>query len=137
MSRAYLRAHRGEIAVGVLLAALTAAVALALPRSLAAELFAVLLVLIASVYVGFGLRESRARERNVEVLTAAGFVLVALLGLWVSPYLWVVGLVGHGAWDLAHYPHGLQAKIPGWYAPFCAAYDWVLGASVLIWIWTG
>ncbi len=137
-SRAYLRAHRTEIAVDVLLAALTAAVALLLPRPLAAELLAVLLALIASVYVGFGLRESRPRERNAEVAGAAGFVLVALLGLWVSPYLWVAGLVGHGVWDLAHHPRGgLRTEVPGWYPPFCAAYDWALGASVLVWIWAG
>ena len=136
-SRSYLRAHRAEIAVGLLLAALTAAVALMLPRPLAAELFAVLLALIASVYVGFGLRASRGGERNVEVATAAGFVVVALLGLWVSPYFWVAGLVGHGVWDLAHHPRGLRTEVPGWYPPYCAAYDWALGASVLVWIWAG
>ena len=136
-SRAYLRARRVEIAVGVLLAALTAAVALALPRPLAAEFFAVLLALIASVYVGFGLRASRRGERHAEVAGAAGFVLVAMLGLWVSPYLWVAGLVGHGVWDLAHHPRGLRTEVPGWYPPFCAAYDWAMGAFVLAWIWAG
>ena len=85
-----------------------------------------LLTLIAAVYVGFALQG--ASGVGLELAAAAGFVVLALSGLWLSPWFIVVGLALHGVWDLLH--HGnvkvVKTRIPQGYVPFCVSYNWLL-----------
>jgi len=58
--------------------------------------------------------------------------VLALLGLWLAPVLVAVGLILHGFWDLAHRPRGITTKLPSWYPPFCAAFDFVFAGAFLV-----
>ena len=89
---------------------------------------AVLLTLIAAVYIGFALRDRGGSGVGLELAAAAGFTLLALVGLQVSPWFIVAGLALHGCWDILHH-NGvglIKTKVPQWYIPFCTGCDWLL-----------
>jgi hypothetical protein len=122
---------RGLIA-GVVGGAVTAWIAWSslIPDALAFH--SVALTLIASIYMGFAFMDGRVPIVILELSVAAGFVVLALLGLWVAPAFLAVGLILHGFWDLAHQPRLVKTKIPSWYPPFCAAYDFVFAGVFLL-----
>lgn len=65
---------------------------------------------------------------GLELVGVVSFTLLALAGLWASPWFIVVGLVLHGVWDVLHHNGWdvVKTKIPQGYIPFCAGYDWLL-----------
>lgn len=93
---------------------------------------AVTLAVIGAIYVGFGFADGRVSIAVLELTVATAFLVLALLGLWWTPVLIAVGLVLHGAWDLGHRPHGIATKLPAWYPPFCAAFDFVFAGAFLV-----
>jgi hypothetical protein len=93
---------------------------------------AVALALIAAIYLGFALMDGRISIAILEWTVGTVFVVLALLGLWQAPVLLAVGLILHGCWDLAHRPHGITTRLPVWYPPFCAAYDFVFAGVFLL-----
>ena len=92
----------------------------------------VALTLIASIYMGFAFLDGRVSIVILELSVAGGFVVLALVGLWSAPAFLAVGLILHGLWDLAHHPRWIKTKIPSWYPPFCAAYDFVFAGIFLL-----
>ena len=57
---------------------------------------------------------------------------MAAAGLWISPWILIVGLFLHGFWDIAHHNQTFKlVKIPKWYIPFCATYDWTIAAYLI------
>jgi chromate transport protein ChrA len=100
------------------------------------ELFAMAMVLIGSVYLGFGFKEKRIRFRNIEIASAVFFVIFALFGLWMSPWFIVAGLLLHGFWDLLHHQESNMTKIPEWYIPLCIIYDWAAAGYLTYFIIT-
>jgi hypothetical protein len=66
----------------------------------AATVYALGLVLIASVYIGFAVADGRWVVIALETNVAAIFVLVAAAAVTESPWLLVVGPAGHGLKDL-------------------------------------
>jgi hypothetical protein len=116
------------------LAVLTIVILLGLPRTHSLEVLAVLLTLIASVYLGFAILDGQLRNIIIEVTVALTFIIVALLGLWVSPYFLLAGYVGHGVWDMVHSQTLVQTKVPAWYKPFCMVYDWMIAAFIVVWL---
>ena len=99
------------------------------------EFHAVLLTLIAAVYIGFALQDRLGSGLRLELTAAAGFVVLALLGLWLSPWLIVAGLGLHGCWDILHH-NGvgvIKTRVPQWYIPFCVGYDWLLALFLGVW----
>lgn len=117
--------------VGVTSGALTALIAWSpmIPDSLAFH--SVSLAVIGAIYVGFGLADGRVSIAVLELSVATAFLVLALLGLWLAPVFVAVGLVLHGFWDLAHRPRGITTKLPSWYPPFCAAFDFVFAGVFL------
>jgi len=93
---------------------------------------AVALALIAAIYLGFALMDGRISIAILEWSVGTVFVVLALLGLWQAPVLMAVGLILHGCWDIAHRPRGVTTKLPAWYPPFCAAYDFVFAGVFLL-----
>jgi hypothetical protein len=66
----------------------------------ATTVYALGLVLIAGIYIGFAVADGRPKVIVVESIVASGFVVIAAVGLTVSVWLIVVGLAGHGLKDL-------------------------------------
>ena len=97
--------------------------------------FALLLVLIAAMYLAFVAYFGDYSRLRPEACAVAVFAVLGLLGLRF-PALLVLGYALHGGWDLAHeiWAHlGAGAggarpftDIPLAYGVFCAAYDWYM-----------
>ena len=105
-----------------------------LPRTLAFDLTALLLTVIAAVYVGFALADGRPAVMLQELSAAAFFVLLAALGLWVNPYLWVLGLVLHAVWDWLHHIEVVGTRVPSYYPPVCVLVDLLLAVFLAVWL---
>ena len=73
-----------------------------------------------------------ANRLYLELSAATAFIVLALLGMWLAPAFIAVGLVLHGFWDLAHRPRAITTKLPSWYPPFFAAYDFVFAGAFLV-----
>jgi len=67
-------------------------------------------------------------------LEAAGipiFAALAVLGVKVSPWFLVIGIVAHGVgWDSWHYQH--SPYIPDWYSTGCLLVDITIGAYAAV-----
>jgi len=85
-----------EITVGITLAGVTAALLLALPEPMAKGAVAILLSVIAAIYIGFSLASKGELPVIKQVAGAIGFILLAFLGLWFSWWFLVAGLALHG-----------------------------------------
>ena len=94
-----------------------------------ATVYAISLVLIAAVYIGFAVADGRKKVLAVEVSVATIFVLVGAVAVTGSPWVAVAGLVGHGATDLWQHRTGFVNNTR-WWAPFCLTIDWVAAAIV-------
>lgn len=98
------------------------------------ELLALILAVIAAVYVGVALAQESPATLGVEIAFALVIGGLILLGLWASPYWLAAGYFAHGAWDVAHHratPALPGVSLPRWYAPSCLIYDWAIGILVL------
>ncbi|MBC2959400.1 hypothetical protein [Nocardioides deserti] len=94
--------------------------------------YAVMLAVIASIYVGFAVADGRAKVVAVESAVALAFVVLAaaaLSDLAGATWFLVGGLVAHGCKDLwqhrTHFVNGTR-----WWPPFCVAVDWVAAVAV-------
>ncbi len=120
------------VAAGIACGAVTALIAWSsvIPDPLAFH--SVALAVIGAIYLGFALSDGRLPIVILELSVGTAFVVLALLGLWQAPVFVAVGLILHGFWDLAHRPRGITTKLPAWYPPFCAAYDFVFAGAFLL-----
>jgi hypothetical protein len=86
-------------------------------------------VVIASIYVGFAVADGRPAVLAVEVGVATVFVVLAAVAITSSPWLAVLGLVGHGVKDLWQHRTGFVANTR-WWPPFCLVVD-LVAATVI------
>ena len=101
-----------------------------------ATVYALGLVLIASVYIGFAVADGRRSVLVVETSVATVFVIVAAAAVTGSPWLLVVGLAGHGLKDLWQHRRQFVANTR-WWPPFCLVVDWVVAAVLVVLIVVG
>jgi hypothetical protein len=94
------------------------------------SVYAVGLVLIAAVYVGFAVADGRPKVIAVESSVTFAFVVVAAVAITASPWLLVAGLAGHGLKDLWQHRSHLVANTRCW-PPFCMVVDWVVAAIIV------
>lgn len=122
-----------NILIGLTLAASTIAIHQMLDPHQGLELTSLLLVLIGSVYFGFALMSKETKTILLEVSVASVFVSMAVLGLWLSPWIIIAGLFLHGIWDVIHHrSNSILARVPKWYIPFCATYDWAMALYLVL-----
>jgi hypothetical protein len=105
-----------------------------IPAAYRVDLLALQLIVIAAVYLGFGVNDGRYRPIMIEVVAFFGFLALTLLGMWWNPLMLVVGYIGHGLWDMLHDVGGIQTRMARWYPPACVIYDWLFAAAMLIWL---
>ena len=92
-------------------------------------IWAISLVIIASIYVGFAVADGRPTIIAVEVGVATGFVILATVAITGSPWLIVVGLLAHGVKDLWQHRTRFVANTR-WWPPFCLVVDGVAAAVI-------
>jgi hypothetical protein len=127
---------RAPVMGGVVVGALQAASPLAFPWLETATVYAIGLVGIAFIYIGFAVADGRAKVIAVEVGVAAVFVVVAAVSITASPWLLVVGLAGHGFKDLWQHRSQFVAGTR-WWPPFCLVVDWVAATAIAVAIVAG
>jgi hypothetical protein len=129
-SSAYRRL-RTPLIWGAVVGVLQAASPLAFSRLPPATVYALGLVFIAAVYIGFAVADGRRHVLVVEVAVASVFVLVAAAAVPGSVWLIVAGLGGHGVKDLWQHRTGF-VRGTRWWPPFCAAVDFVCAALIAV-----
>jgi hypothetical protein len=92
---------------------------------------ALLLCLIAAVYIGFAVADGRPTVIAVECLVAGAFVVLAAAGVTGTVWLLVAGYAGHGFKDFWQHRRQYVANTR-WWPPFCAAVDWLLAAVLVV-----
>ena len=112
-----------DVVFGLVLAAATCSGLLLLPAAMARDATAILLTLIAAIYVGFSLASNGRLALTRQVAGCLFFVALALLGLWLNWWFLAAGLALHGVWDFLHHGQRSRGIVPSWYGPFCAVYD--------------
>jgi hypothetical protein len=98
--------------------------------------YALGLVLIASIYIGFAIADGRPAVIAVESSVATVFVIVAAAAVTGTPWLLVLGLTGHGFKDLWQHRRHFVANTR-WWPPFCLVVDWIAAAAIAIEIIAG
>jgi hypothetical protein len=83
-----------------------------------ATVYALGLVVIASVYIGFAVADGRRTVLAVESGVASMFVIIAAAAVTGTPWLLVVGLAAHGLKDLWQHRRRFVANTR-WWPPFC------------------
>ena len=122
---------RTPLVWGAVIGVVQAASPLAFPPLPPATVYALGLVFIAAVYIGFAVADGRRHVLAVEVAVASVFVLVAAAAVPGSVWWIVAGLAGHGLKDLWQHRTGFVTGTR-WWPPFCAAVDWVCAALVAV-----
>jgi hypothetical protein len=95
-----------------------------------ATVYALGLVAIAWIYVGFAVADGRPKVIAVESSVTLAFVVVAAAAITGSPWLLVVGLAGHGLKDLWQHRTHFVANTR-WWPPFCMIVDFVVAAILV------
>jgi hypothetical protein len=98
--------------------------------------WAITLVIIAPIYVGFAVADGRPIVIAAEVGVAAGFIILAAVAIGASPWLVVIGLAGHGIKDLWQHRTRFVANTR-WWPPFCLVVDWVAATVIALLLITG
>ena len=96
-----------------------------------ATVYAMGLVLIAAIYIGFAVADGRPKVIVVEIIVASVFVVVAALAITGSIWLVVVGIFGHGLKDLWQHRRRFVATTR-WWPPFCLVVDWVAAPLIAV-----
>src|SRR5215203_4179444 len=124
------RALRAPVLWGIVVGLLQAATPLVFWWLESATVYALGLVAIASIYVGFAVADGRPKVIAVESTVTFAFVVVAAAAATGSPWLLVAGMVGHGLKDLwQHRSHFVTNT--RWWPPFCMVVDWVVAAIIV------
>jgi hypothetical protein len=101
-----------------------------------ALVWAISLVIVASVYIGFAVADGRPAVVAVEVGVATSFIIVAAIAVTSSPWLVVIGLTGHGIKDLWQHRTRFVANTR-WWPPFCLIVDFVAASVITVLLLTG
>ena len=129
-------ALRGPVFWGVIVGILQAGTPLLLWWLDAATVYALGLIVIAAIYIGFAVSDGRAKVIAVESSVAFTFVVIGAAAVTGTPWLLVAGLFGHGLKDL--WQHRTQfVRNTRWWPPFCMTVDFVVTAIIVVEIAAG
>ncbi len=101
-----------------------------------ATVYALGLAVIAAIYIGFAVADGRVKVIAAESSVAFGFVVVSAAAITATPWLLVIGFVGHGLKDLwQHRTHFVSDT--RWWPSFCMVVDWIVAAIIAVEIIAG
>jgi hypothetical protein len=136
MEESRAEAVRNPLLWGVVVGAAQAASPLGFRWLDAATVYALGLILIAAIYIGFAVADGRPAVVVVECCVAALFVLLGAAAVTGPAWLLVLGFVGHGLKDLWQHRTHYVANTR-WWPPFCLVVDWVVAAALVVLIVAG
>jgi hypothetical protein len=114
---------------GVTIGATQAAIAMTFWWLDPATVHALMVSMIAGVYIGFAVADGRPNVIAVESTVVVGFVVTSAVAVTVTPWLVVALYAAHGAKDL--WQHRTQfVRGTRWWPPFCFAVDLTVAAIV-------
>ena len=121
---------------GVAFGVVQAAVAMAFWWLEPSTVHALMVTLIAAVYIGFAVSDGRTNVIVVESTVVAAFFLASTAAVTATPWLVVALYLAHGAKDLwqhrTHFVRGTR-----WWPPFCFAVDMTVAGVVAALILAG
>ena len=97
---------------------------------------ALVITMIAAVYIGFAVADGRPVVIVVETIVAALFVVLAAASVTGTAWLLVAAYTGHGFKDLWQHRTHFVANTR-WWPPFCFTVDWLVAAILVIEIAAG
>ena len=136
VSALQLRSMRTPVIWGAIWGVLQAASPLGFWWLPPATVQALLLCLIAAVYIGFAVADGRPKVIAVECVVAGVFVVLAAAAVIATVWLLVAGYAAHGLKDFWQERRQYVAKAR-WWPPFCAAVDWLVAAVLVVEIAAG
>ena len=119
-----------RIVITALLLVATCAVGIYLPHYKALDYFSVLLAVLAGLMVGMAVAEGRRVNIVIELVIAAGFIVLTVLGMWKWTWLVPAGFVLYGLWCMTNYYLFRGNRYQFWFAPLCAAYSILLAGFI-------
>ena len=91
------------------------------------------LIVIASDYVLFAVMGGSRDALLIELSVMSAFVVLAVIGFKVSPWVLVAAFAAHGVLDFFHASIVANPGVPVWWPAFCLAFD-VGAAGCLAWL---
>lgn len=127
--------ERHPVPVAGVLALVSLPIHVFLPANISYAFAALLIALIAGIYVGFAVVADDLTQIAIQLVVAICFMLSAMIAWLFSP-VWIAAVyVAHGLWDAVHHFEISPTRFPKWYIPLCALYDVLAGVGLAV-IWS-
>ena len=123
-----------KVLKGLLAGGITVGLAAVFPEALVFPFFAVVLGLMAGVYPGLAMADPMGGSSVLQWTAVAGFLILGLVGLWISPLLLAGAWLFHWVWSFLHRLTALGDGVPDEYPGFCLSYDLVM-AGFVFYMW--
>ena len=117
-----------EYLVGVVLALAISIGASAIGMDRERSFYPTVLAVVATYYALFAIMAGSTHALLSEAVPIALFLLAAVIGFKKGLWWAVIGLVGHGLFDIVHGHLISNPGVPVWWPGWCLAYDVTAGA---------
>jgi hypothetical protein len=122
-----------EYLVGITLALFFCAAAAGLGLDRERAFYPAVVMAVASYYLAFAVADGRGGIMLAEVAIAAVFIVSAVAGFKLNPWIAVVALGGHGVMDAFHDHLVHNTGVPQVWPGFCMSFD-VTAAALVAWV---
>jgi len=119
-----------EYLVGITLALFFCAAAAGLGLDRERAFYPAVVMAVASYYLAFAVADGRGGVMLAEVAIAAVFIVSAVAGFKLNPWIAVVALGGHGVMDAFHHHLVHNTGVPQVWPGFCMTFD--VTAAVIV-----
>src|SRR3954462_4168987 len=116
-----------EYLIGFFLSLAVAGLAILIGLDRERAFYPTVMIVTAAYYVLFALMGGSTRALMNEIVVASGFTLVAIIGYKRNLWLIVIALLGHGLFDMVHRFLFEDPGVPRWWPGFCLVLDVILG----------
>ena len=122
-----------EYIVGITLALFFCAATAGLGMDRERVFYPAVAIAVASYYLAFAVVDGRNEVMLAEVAIAAVFIVSAVAGFKLNPWIAVVALGGHGVMDAFHDHLVHNTGVPQVWPGFCMSFD-VTAAALVAWV---